>query len=36
MSLAKKCDRCGNASGSCATMTRECKDCRREFWLHKV
>ena len=25
-----------NAHGSCATMTRECKDCRREFWLHRV
>ena len=25
-----------DADGCCATMTRECKDCRREFWLHKV
>lgn len=25
-----------NAHGSCATMKRECKDCRREFWMHKV
>ncbi len=25
-----------NASGSCATMKRECKDCRREFWMQEV
>ena len=25
-----------NASGSCATMRRECKDCRREFWMQEV
>lgn len=25
-----------NVSGSCATMRRECKDCRREFWMQEV
>lgn len=25
-----------NASGSCATMRRECEDCRREFWMQEV
>nr|DAJ09739.1 MAG TPA: hypothetical protein [Caudoviricetes sp.] len=25
-----------NASGSCATMKRECADCRREFWMQEV
>lgn len=25
-----------NASGSCETMKRECKDCRREFWMQEV
>lgn len=25
-----------NASGSCATMRRECKDCRCEFWMQEV
>jgi hypothetical protein len=25
-----------NAHGSCATMARECKDCRREFWMQEV
>lgn len=25
-----------NAHGSCATMKRECKDCRREFWMQEV
>lgn len=25
-----------NVSGSCATMRRECKDCRREFWIQEV
>lgn len=25
-----------NARGNCATMRRECPDCRREFWSKKV
>lgn len=25
-----------NAHGSCATMKRECEDCRREFWTQEV
>lgn len=25
-----------NARGNCATMRRECPDCRREFWLAEV
>ena len=25
-----------NAHGSCATMARACKDCRREFWMQEV
>ena len=25
-----------NALGNCATMGRECHDCRREFWLAEV
>lgn len=25
-----------NAHGSCTTMARECKDCRREFWMREV
>lgn len=25
-----------NARGNCATMGRECLDCRREFWLQEV
>lgn len=25
-----------NARGNCATMRRECPDCRREFWLTEV
>ena len=25
-----------NARGNCATMSRECPDCRREFWMHEV
>ena len=27
---------CRNARGNCATIRRECEDCRREFWLHRV
>ena len=25
-----------NALGNCATMGRECHDCRREFWMQEV
>ena len=25
-----------NARGNCATMRRECTDCRREFWMQEV
>lgn len=25
-----------NARGNCATMGRECLDCRREFWMQEV
>ena len=25
-----------NARGNCATMRRECEDCRREFWMQEV
>lgn len=25
-----------NARGNCATMSRECPDCRREFWMQEV
>ena len=25
-----------NARGNCATMSRECPDCRREFWIQEV
>ena len=25
-----------NAQGNCATMSRECEDCRREFWMQGV
>lgn len=25
-----------NARGNCATMRRECSDCRREFWMQEV
>lgn len=25
-----------NAQGNCATMGRECADCRREFWMQEV
>ena len=25
-----------NARGNCATMRRECPDCRREFWMQEV
>lgn len=25
-----------NARGNCATMGRECPDCRREFWMQEV
>lgn len=25
-----------NAHGSCATMNRDCADCREEYWMHEV
>lgn len=25
-----------NARGNCATMSRECPDCRREFWIQEA
>ena len=25
-----------NARGNCATMSSECQDCRREFWMQEV
>lgn len=25
-----------NAQGNCATMHRQCSDCRREFWMQEV